>query len=182
MTDINLKGINKIVDSFRKNKKDAEEKAAKIDEEYRRLAEEKKKELIAKIAEFDAEIKFWTETVLPRYTVATKEEAEGVVVDLQEEAPAVEEAPATESTEEEEEEIQVDEKEVPMMEGIPVEEVNIEEKMNEAPVEEIVAEVAETIPDESTVNFEDAEEIPEISSAASNDFDDFWQDTKDDWK
>lgn len=185
MTDINLRNINKILDGFKKDKAKLEDSIAKIDEKYRRLAEEKKKELVAELAKCAAEVEFWENTVLPRYAGCADEDEpsdstqEDVVVDddlpeTVEEKVEVEDKEETKDEEQEDEELVVDEDEVPVMEGIPVEDVNIVEKMessNSEPVQE--EEIVEDVPEQA--------EPKDDAVSASDALDDFWKDEKDNW-
>ena len=180
MTDINLKNITKILDSFKKDKAKLEDSIAKIDEKYRRLAEEKKKELVAELAKCSAEVEFWEKNVLPRYSECSSisvDDTQDEPVDDEEVVVAEKKSEDEKVEDVDEEEIVIDEDEVPAMKGIPVEDVNVLEKM-------------ETVEDEPFVETTDVEaqeqaspvvESVETEKSASSVLDDFWSDTKDNW-
>lgn len=138
--------LNEFIDNFRETLKSAEAQMAVIDEEYRKKAEKKKKELQEQADMCRREIEFWENSVLVRYN---GERGDSVLADVSAKPEKEEEVKP-----EVDDEVVVDEDVKDVFVPNVVEEVNIEEEMkkseesSEEPVVDAWAEPAENAAEE----------------------------------
>lgn len=172
MTNINydVSKLNEFIDNFRETLKSAEAQMAVIDEEYRKKAEKKKKELQEQADACRREIEFWENSVLVRYN---GEQGDSVLADVSAKPDKKEEVKP-----EVDDEVVVDEDVKDVFVPNVVEEVNIEEEMkksesSEEPVVEAWAEPAENVTEEPKIE-EPKNDDPFGDFPDFNSFEDAW--------
>ena len=148
-----LKTLNEMISKFRVTLEKDEKDVKQIDEKYRKLAEQEKKELATRIAACKKEIAFWEKPVQKRYGKTLEEllNGDGEPADVDNTEPVSDDLPFFD--EEEEKVVDMDVKSEASQEEpeeTPVEETHVEPEAQGKPEP-----VAESVAEESTTEESD---------------------------